>query len=127
MDPDGSNVVRLTNSPAAEGAPAWSPDGSRIAFESATATLRHAEGVFWGKPEICVMDADGSDIVRVTDMAGHKNSAPAWSPDGTRIAFTSDRDGNSEIYVMDADGSNVVRLTRSEAQDFRPAWSPVFR
>ncbi|NIM52761.1 MAG: hypothetical protein GTO22_26535, partial [Gemmatimonadales bacterium] len=42
---------------------------------------------------------------------------PAWSPDGTRIAFASNRDGNYEIYVMDADGSNPVRLTDNPAGD----------
>ena len=47
-----------------------------------------------------------------------------WSEDGRKIAFTSQRDGNSEIYVMNADGSNVERLTHHDAYDFGPAWSP---
>ncbi|HUQ20690.1 MAG TPA: hypothetical protein VM099_13830 [Gemmatimonadaceae bacterium] len=54
---------------------------------------------------------------------GH-NQQPAWSPDGKRIAFTSDRDGNSEIYVMNADGSNQVRLTNNPSPDESPTWSP---
>jgi hypothetical protein len=49
---------------------------------------------------------------------------PAWSSDGTRIAFTSSRDGNREIYIMDADGVNPVRLTASGSADAGPAWSP---
>ena len=51
---------------------------------------------------------------------------PAWSPDGRRIAFTSERDGNPEIYVMNADGSGVTRLTYNDARDLDsfPAWSP---
>jgi TolB protein len=48
---------------------------------------------------------------------------PAWSPDGTKIAFVSDRDGNGDIYVMNADGSNVIRLT-NEGYNFEPSWSP---
>ena len=49
---------------------------------------------------------------------------PSWSPDGSQIAFDSDRDGNWEIYVMDADGSNPTNLTNNAADDQRPAWSP---
>ncbi len=52
------------------------------------------------------------------------DSFPAWSPDGRRIAFESDRDGNDEIYVMNADGSGVTRLTDNDAIDRSPAWSP---
>ncbi len=48
----------------------------------------------------------------------------AWSPDGTKIAFNSDRDGNSEIYVMNADGSNPTRLTNNPDSDSNPSWSP---
>jgi TolB protein len=60
----------------------------------------------------------------VTD-APEKDSAPSWSPDGTRLAFESFRDGNFEIYVVNADGSNPVRLTNDTAGDSSPVWSPV--
>jgi Tol biopolymer transport system component len=53
-----------------------------------------------------------------------KDGSPAWSPDGMRIAFYSERDGNAEIYVMKADGSGVTRLTNSKADEGYPAWSP---
>ncbi len=51
-------------------------------------------------------------------------SGPDWSPDGRRIAFDSDRDGNFEVYAMNADGSGVTRLTVRDAHDVGPAWSP---
>ena len=52
------------------------------------------------------------------------NDAPAWSPDGTRIAFTSFRNGRGDIYVMRPDGSDQKRLTTSDAHDDLAAWSP---
>ena len=56
---------------------------------------------------------------------GHvHNWLPAWSPDGTQMAFTSNRDGNPELYVMDADGTNVLRLTTHPGIDTTPTWSP---
>ena len=59
------------------------------------------------------------------ESVGELDRAPAWSPDGTRIAFSSERDGNSDIYVMNPDGSNKVRLTEHAAIDTDPAWSPA--
>ena len=76
-----------------------------------------------GNPEIYLMNADGTDVERLTDNPGF-DGAPAWSPDGTKIVFASSRDGNSDIYIMDADGSNEVRLTTHEADDGGPSWSP---
>jgi Tol biopolymer transport system component len=74
-------------------------------------------------PDIYVMDADGSDQIRLTQRPSG-NRSPAWSPDGSRIAFVSYRDGNDDIYVMDADGSNQTRLTRDPSGGWSPAWSP---
>ena len=68
------------------------------------------------------MDADGSNVTRLTDHP-ESDASPAWSPDGRRIAFDSNRDGNSEIYVMDADGSNVTSLTNHPEGDVGPAWT----
>lgn len=76
-----------------------------------------------GNFEIYTMDADGSNLSRLTEDLG-EDRQPAWSPDGTRLAFVSSRDGNAEIYVMNADGSSPTRLTTNDASDLAPTWSP---
>jgi TolB protein len=72
---------------------------------------------------IYVMNADGSEVTPLSPE-GVEDTAPIWSPDGQKIAFVSQRDGNREIYVMDADGQNVVNITRHPADDWTPSWSP---
>ena len=72
--------------------------------------------------DICVMNEDGSGQTQLTSEG--TNVEPAWSPDGSRIAFMSWRDGNWQIYVMNEDGSDQTRLTNDAAQDRWPAWSP---
>ena len=76
-----------------------------------------------GNPEIYVMDADGNNQIRLTNHP-ETDLAPSWSPDGARIAFSSNRNGgNYQIYVMDSNGKNIRRLTDGD-YDWRPAWSP---
>ena len=87
-----------------------------------------------GDWEIYVMDADGSNQTRLTNNVGvvlqggpHstlQESGPSWSPDGSKILFTSDQDGDTEIYVMNADGSNQTKLTDNEVPDWQSSWSP---
>jgi Tol biopolymer transport system component len=69
------------------------------------------------------MDADGSNQTNLTSNAARDEYA-SWSPNGSRIAFQSDRDGNLEIYVMDADGSSQTNLTSNPADDWDASWSP---
>ena len=74
---------------------------------------------------ISVINADGTGLTTLVDGGrGWQYMSPAWSPDGTQIAFGSDRDGGWGIYVMRADGSWVTRLSRGSARDDAPAWSP---
>src|SRR5918993_991140 len=113
MNADGSGLVDLTGCCADEWAPAFSPDGSRIAFTSNRT----------GDAEIYVMDADGTDVRRVTSSPA-QDFDPAFSADGATIAFTSDRDGNREVYVAAADGAAPLRLTFDPAADYQPGFSP---
>ena len=69
------------------------------------------------------MDADGRNVRRLTHHPA-MDYWPVWSPDGKRIAFTTNSDGNYEIYLMNADGSGARNLTCHPAQDNYPTWSP---
>jgi Tol biopolymer transport system component len=70
------------------------------------------------------MDSDGSNRTRLAEGQSGFLSAPTWAPDGSRIAFVSDRDGKPNIWVMDSDGGNLVNLTQQDPKDHSPAWSP---
>ena len=110
MDAGGRNQENLTNNPAYDGHPDWSPDGTKIAFAS------NRDG---GPFQIHVMDADGKNVSRLTDGPGEKVH-PDWSPDGGKIAF-SVKDWVDHIDLMDADGRNREKL---EDQALYPSWSP---
>lgn len=71
-----------------------------------------------------VMESKGWPVEQILKNQSD-NSSPTWSPDGKKIAFSSDIDGNDEIYVMNADGTNIKRLTNHKAKDYYPAWSPI--
>ena len=117
ISPDGTDEVNLTQGLGENDAPAWSPDGSRIAF----GTAPPAPSL---DMEIAVMNRDGGSRMIVTSPPGF-DFQPAWSPDGTKIVFTrSDLGGDSEIYVVNADGSNLTNVSnRPETLETAPDWN----
>lgn len=109
---DGSGGIRLTDRAAFQ--PAWSPDGSRIAF------------VTLGDRDIFLINPDGSGEVNLTNGISN-DDGPTWSPDGGRIAFTAEPVGQSQesdIATMNRDGTSRTTLTARPGFDFQPVWSP---
>lgn len=113
-DWDGENVVSPLTSPEPIISPAWSPDGTRLAYVSFEAK----------KPVVYVHTLTTGRRQAVANFKG-SNSAPAWSPDGRSLAVTLTRDGLSQIYLISADGSGSPRrLATSSGIDTEPAFSP---
>jgi Tol biopolymer transport system component len=108
MNPDGTGVVKLTDSKAFNSGAGWSPDGRRIAFESNRADRP-------GRFEIHVMDSDGTNVRRVTTLPAYAifDLAPRFSPDGRRIVFTRYVVDNavSALFTVRVDGGGLKRLT----------------
>jgi Tol biopolymer transport system component len=113
MNTDGSGQTRLTNNASSDNYPVFSPDGTKIAFNSTRD----------GNNEIYVINADGSNQTRLTNNSA-TDARPSWSPDGTKIVFNSNRDGKFQIYTMNADGTNQTRLTNNTVDDLEPSFSP---
>jgi hypothetical protein len=90
-------------------APAWSPNGARLAYECGQ--------------DICAINPDGTGFARLT-VNGAGNHHPTWAPDGAKIAFAATRAGAADLYVMAANGSAAARLTQGVGFVGSPAWSP---
>lgn len=154
MNVSGANSIIVANF-VEDQLPTWSPDGSEIVLLSRRAGDRKSrlirvgsfqdrtEGVVIGEGEYPTLGLDGrlvfrgwgstapglrSATIALADIqvltSSDRDTAPAPSPDGKKIAFMSQQEGNWDIYIVDANGSNVQRLTDDPAEDGLPAWSP---
>ena len=127
INADGSNLINLSNHEGFS-TPVWSPDSQTIAFDGSIWSPDGKKIAFatdWGgNAEIHLMNADGTNPVRLTHSGSAWDHNPVWSPDGKKIAFLSYRDGNYEIYIVNPDGTNLVNLTKNQVDDGRQVWSP---
>jgi Tol biopolymer transport system component len=108
MDRDGNHPTRLTFDPSVDKWASWSPDGKRIAF-----TREISDNNYEG----FVMNADGSEQIQIAT-----DPVLAWSPDGSKIVFSSSHDGSEQLYIIDYDGSNQTRLTQNLGGNRWPSW-----
>ncbi|HEX9922087.1 MAG TPA: hypothetical protein VGD99_05450 [Anaerolineae bacterium] len=108
-----SRVDQITTDPSADLRPAWSPDGTQLAFYSGRS----------GNDDIWIINVDGNSESQLTDDPG-RDRRPAWSPDGTKIVFDSNRTGSHDIWIMNADGSEQRQLTTNPGAEMFASFSP---
>ncbi|MFQ6041738.1 MAG: DUF5050 domain-containing protein, partial [Candidatus Poribacteria bacterium] len=122
MSADGSNRRRVFDNRDDALNPAYSPDGKKIVFQMLK-PISEVETRTEDDWEIYTIDVTGENLKRLTENQ-FTDASPKFSPDGKKLVFISNRDGNYEIYMMNADGSEQTRLTDNSATDFMPSFSP---
>ncbi len=113
MPVDGGALRRVLDDGYDAHAPAWSPDGTRLAFQAYFRDTWH----------VWTMQADGTELTQVTS-GPYDDREPHWSPDGRTLAFSSDRSGSYDVWTVTLATGQVTRVTTHAANDSMPAWSP---
>ncbi len=126
MDLDGTNVNRVTNYFSWDTYPDISPNGNKIVFRRRTVDTVMGKEI--GNSEVFIANRNGDEAYNLSNHPAY-DGWPAWSPDGKKIAFASDRERkeNWQIYIIDVDGNNLTRITDFDSQgaEFaKPQWSP---
>lgn len=112
-DSDGARPVTIREQTQPLVSPAWSYDGSKLAYVSFES----------GRPAIYIQHLATGKRERIQSFRG-LNGAPAWSPDGNKLALVLSKDGNPEIYMLDLKSRRLARLTHHYGIDTEPSWSP---
>ena len=115
MNADGSAQTNLTNTQGNELGPTWSPDGTKLAFDSDVD----------GDRDIYTMNSDGGDQANLTPDSPSLDADPDWSPDGQKILFVSGRGDTTSVWTMNVDGTAADNITDAPIFDADPAWSPT--
>ena len=121
---DGSEPRQLTSNALFDSAPAWSPDGSRIAFERGDPGADVRSNASYGSMELWTMSSDGGDERQITTNAVH-DEGPAWAPDGSgALVFTRDDGSNSDLWILDS-GGGERRVTDLPSLEESPDWQAL--
>ena len=136
---NGEGTIKyLTENSAFDWGPTWSPDHKKILFSTEylkgeieekmvtdpdTGLMVSRIQEVTSDRDIALLDLESKEITRLTE-GNLTDDYPAWSPDGKKIVFMSERSGWFQIHVMDADGKNVKKLTEEDGEKWKPAWSP---
>jgi len=126
MDADGGNPRPLIEQTGIDEYPSWSPDGSQLAFGCTRGKILASRV---GDFEVCVVNADGTGLRRITDAPGI-SSAVGWSPDGSLILFGSNRDQSpgdvtpcGDLFVIRPDGTDLRKITDGSHRDCASSWA----
>jgi eukaryotic-like serine/threonine-protein kinase len=123
---DRTGLQLITHMEGGACQPSWSPDGSQLVFISPCRERADFFTDVYNDSSLYIINADGTELRPLTSVPG-SDFDPAWSPDGTRIAFTSLRDGTRDIYVLTLESGDVTRLTTAQQpvqENLQPVWSP---
>lgn len=118
-NPRGVDVIQLTQTQ--DSGPVWAPVGSLIAYFSEITVIDN-EGKEKVDTEMRIVDMETMEVTSLVAQV-HAESGISWSPDGKKLTYVADVNGNKEVFVMEDDGSNQIQLTRNHLDDIFPVWS----